>query len=136
MKAALWHRYKVFMHKKFIISAKEYIPPRKWWQRRNIPIFSTGDGDNKEGTYQYFLQETVTTKKEHTNIFYSRWWQQRRNIPIFYIGDDDNKGRTILVCSFFVIIISCRKYWYVPSMLSPSPVENIGMFLLCCHRLL
>jgi hypothetical protein len=41
-------------------------------QRRKIPIFSTGDGDNKEGTYQYFLQEMVTTKKEHTNIFYRR----------------------------------------------------------------
>jgi hypothetical protein len=39
---------------------------------KNIPIFSTGDDDDKEGTYQYFLQQMVTTKEEHTNILYRR----------------------------------------------------------------
>jgi hypothetical protein len=39
----------------------------------HVPVIFSTDDDNKGRTYQYFLQEMVTTKNEHTNIFYRRW---------------------------------------------------------------
>ena len=135
MKAALWHRYKVFMHKKFIISAKEYIPPRKSTSRKDRWLWISNRWSEEFWKRRCFVVTIIT-------ISCRKYWYVHSllspspvgNIGMFFLCCHHLLYK-ILVCSSFVVTICCRKYLYVPSLSSSSPVENIGMFLLCCHRL-